>query len=616
MLGSVFGGRYRIREKIGSGGMSDVYLADDLTLSRPVAVKVLHPEYARDAGYIQRFRYEAQAAANLNHPNIVSVYDWGNEGDAYYIVMEYVEGRELKDLLREQGAFTPERAAEVAAEIAAALQFAHRRNLVHRDIKPQNVIITPTGQVKVMDFGIARAASGTGITQTGVVMGTAQYIAPEQAQGLSVDGRADIYSLGIVLYEMLAGRVPFDDENPLTVAYRQVRDDPVPPSMIVPGIPPAMEAIVMKALAKNPANRYQTAQEFKADLLRFLEGMPVSATPVMPAAVPPASAAPTAPTAPTAPAYPVAPAVLPPPAGKKTPAWVWVLAISLLVLGVLGIILALTLTGRQPMVDVPNLIGKTEAEARSALEAVGLKLEIKEEQYITREGETPDVIVSQDPESGQRIARSKAVSVVITRALRVPELVGLTSGQALSRISESGLKAEVRQKPTKKDSEVDVVLSQSPSKGTLTTPGNTVTIEVGALLSRVTVPNVKGKTADDAESILTDKKLVVNKVEQPSDTVKKGYVIDQSPASGATVYEGDTVTIFVSSGTEVPDVTGLRESDARSALESKRLTVKVVYQTATNPTDPQIGRVVNQDPAALTMVEPGSEVTITVKKAP
>ena len=615
-MGSVFGGRYRIREKIGSGGMSDVYLADDLTLSRPVAVKVLHSEYARDAGYIQRFRYEAQAAANLNHPNIVSVYDWGNEGDAYYIVMEYVEGRELKDLLREQGAFTPERAAEVAAEIAAALQFAHRRNLVHRDIKPQNVIITPTGQVKVMDFGIARAASGTGITQTGVVMGTAQYIAPEQAQGLSVDGRADIYSLGIVLYEMLAGRVPFDDENPLTVAYRQVRDDPVPPSMIVPGIPPAMEAIVMKALAKNPANRYQTAQEFKADLLRFLEGMPVSATPVMPAAVPPASAAPTAPTAPTAPAYPVAPAVLPPPAGKKTPAWVWVLAISLLVLGVLGIILALTLTGRQPMVDVPNLIGKTEAEARSALEAVGLKLEIKEEQYITREGETPDVIVSQDPESGQRIARSKAVSVVITRALRVPELVGLTSGQALSRISESGLKAEVRQKPTKKDSEVDVVLSQSPSKGTLTTPGNTVTIEVGALLSRVTVPNVKGKTADDAESILTDKKLVVNKVEQPSDTVKKGYVIDQSPASGATVYEGDTVTIFVSSGTEVPDVTGLRESDARSALESKRLTVKVVYQTATNPTDPQIGRVVNQDPAALTMVEPGSEVTITVKKAP
>lgn len=616
MLGSVFGGRYRIREKIGSGGMSDVYLADDLTLSRPVAVKVLHSEYARDAGYIQRFRYEAQAAANLNHPNIVSVYDWGNEGDAYYIVMEYVEGRELKDLLREQGAFTPERAAEVAAEIAAALQFAHRRNLVHRDIKPQNVIITPTGQVKVMDFGIARAASGTGITQTGVVMGTAQYIAPEQAQGLSVDGRADIYSLGIVLYEMLAGRVPFDDENPLTVAYRQVRDDPVPPSMIVPGIPPAMEAIVMKALAKNPANRYQTAQEFKADLLRFLEGMPVSATPVMPAAVPPASAAPTAPTAPTAPAYPVAPAVLPPPAGKKTPAWVWVLAISLLVLGVLGIILALTLTGRQPMVDVPNLIGKTEAEARSALEAVGLKLEIKEEQYITREGETPDVIVSQDPESGQRIARSKAVSVVITRELRVPELVGLTSGQALSRISESGLKAEVRQKPTKKDSEVDVVLSQSPSKGTLTTPGNTVTIEVGALLSRVTVPNVKGKTADDAESILTDKKLVVNKVEQPSDTVKKGYVIDQSPASGATVYEGDTVTIFVSSGTEVPDVTGLRESDARSALESKRLTVKVVYQTATDPTDPQIGRVVNQDPAALTMVEPGSEVTITVKKAP
>ncbi len=612
MLGSVFGGRYRIREKVGSGGMSDVYLADDLTLNRPVAVKVLHPEYARDPGYIQRFRYEAQAAANLNHPNIVSVYDWGNEGEAYYIVMEYVEGRELKDLLREQGAFAPERAAEVAAEIAAALQFAHRRNLVHRDIKPQNVIITPAGQVKVMDFGIARAASGTGITQTGVVMGTAQYIAPEQAQGLSVDGRADIYSLGIVLYEMLTGRVPFDDENPLTVAYRQVRDDPVPPSVIAPGMPPAMEAIVMKALAKNPANRYQTAQEFKADLLRFLEGMPVSATPVMPAAAAPAATAPAAATA----AAPVAPAVLPPPSGRKTPAWAWALAITLVLLGATGIILALALTGRQPMVDVPNLIGKTESEARSALEAVGLKLEIKEEQYIVREGETPDVVVSQDPENGKRIARGKAVSVVMTRELRVPELVGLSSGQALSRLSDSGLKAEVRQKPTRKESEVDVVLSQSPSKGTLTTPGNTVTIEVGALLSRVTVPNVKGKTAEEAESLLSDKKLVVSKVEQPSETVKKGYVIDQSPASGATVYEGDTVTIFVSSGTEVPDVTGLRESDARSALESKRLTVKVINQTATDPTDPQIGRVVNQNPAAGTMVEPGSEVAITVKRAP
>jgi len=613
MLGRVLNGRYLIKEKVGAGGMSEVYLADDLSLVRPVAVKVLHPEFARDPGYIQRFRYEAQAAANLNHPNIVNVYDWGSEGDAYYIVMEYVEGRELKDLLREQGRFTPERAAEVAAEIAAALQLAHRRNLVHRDIKPQNVIITPTGQVKVMDFGIARAASGTGMTQTGVVMGTAQYIAPEQAQGLSVDGRADIYSLGIVLYEMLTGRVPFDDENPLAVAYRQVRDDPVPPSALVPGISPAMEAIVMKALAKNPANRYQTAQELKADLLRFLEGMPVSATPLMPAAPPVATAA--APPVATAAAPPVTPAVLPPPR-KKVPAWAWALAGTLLALGIIGIVLAVALAGKQPMVDVPNLINKSEAEAKSALEAVGLKMEVKEEQYITKEGEAADVVVAQDPEGGKRIAKGKAVSVVITRELRVPELLGLSSAEAVSRLSEHGLKAEIRKKSTKKDSEVDVVLSQSPSKGTLTTPGNTVTIEVGALLSKISVPNVKGKTADEAASLLADKNLTVNRVDQPSESVKIGYVIDQSPASGSSVYEGDTVTIFVSTGTEVPDVIGLKESDAKSAINSRGLSPKVIYQSAIDPTDPQIGRVVNQSPAALTMVEPGSEVTITVKKAP
>jgi beta-lactam-binding protein with PASTA domain/predicted Ser/Thr protein kinase len=611
MLGRVFNNRYSLKEKIGSGGMSDVYLADDLTLNRPVAVKILHPEFARDPSYIQRFRYEAQAAANLNHPNIVSVYDWGNEGDIYYIVMEYVEGSELKELQRAQGRLGPERAAEITAEIAAALQFAHRHNLVHRDIKPHNVIITPTGQVKVMDFGIARAATGTGMTQTGVVMGTAQYLSPEQAQGLPVDGRSDIYSLGIVLYEMLTGRVPFDDENPLTVAYRQVRDDPVPPSMLEPSIPTTMESIVMKSLAKNPANRYQTAQEMKADLLRFLEGIPVNATPIMPVA---ATAEPAMSVMPTT-AIPVS-ARLPEEGARKTPTWVWVLVSVLGVLAVLGIILALVFAGSKPMVEVPNVVGMSQGDASRSLDAAGLKLEVKQEQYLTQEGQPADVIVSQDPEWGTRIAKNSSVSVVITRELRVPSLVGLSYNDAVSQLSSAGLKPDKKQRPTKKQEEVDKVLTQSPGSGTLITPGSAVTLEVGALLEKISVPNVKGKTAADAEAALTAKGLLVSTVQQPSETVKIGFVIDQSPTSGTSVYQGDTVNIYVSTGTEVPDVMGLKEIDAKSAITSKGLTVKVEYQSVADPTDPQLGRVVNENPPPGTMVEPGTQVTITVKKSP
>ena len=414
-----------------------------------------------------------------------------------------------------------------------------------------------------MDFGIARAATGTGVTQTGVVIGTAQYLSPEQAQGLPVDGRSDIYSLGIVLYEMLTGRVPFDDENPLTVAYRQVRDDPVPPSMLEPSIPTTMESIVMKALAKNPANRYQTAQEIKADLLRFLEGIPVNATPIMPvaAAEPATSAMPTT-------AIPVS-TRLPEEEAKKTPAWVWALVSVLGVLAVVGIILALVFAGSKPMVEVPNIVGMSQDDASRSLDSSELKLEVKQEQYITQEGQQADVIISQDPEWGTRIAKNSSVSVVITRELRVPNLVGLSYNDAASQLNSAGLKPDKKQRPTKKQEEVDKVLTQSPGNGTLITPGSSITLEVGALLNKISVPSVKGKTTADAETTLAGKGLLVSMVEQPSETVKIGFVIDQSPATGTSVYEGDTITIYVSTGTEVPDVMGLKEVDAKSAITSK-----------------------------------------------
>src|SRR5256885_2941209 len=249
LVGQVFSNRYRIEREIAQGGMAEVYLGRDQLLDRPVALKALHPEYAREPTFVERFRREAQAAANLNHPNIVAIYDWGQESGTYFIVMEYVEGRSLRDLVRSESPLEPNQAAEITAEIASALAFAHRNGVVHRDVKPGNVLITPQGNVKVTDFGIARAGASDGLTQTGSVMGTATYFSPEQAQGLAVDGRSDVYSLGVVLYELVCGGVPFVADSPVSVAYKHVREDPVAPSLRNPDVPPALEQIILSALA-------------------------------------------------------------------------------------------------------------------------------------------------------------------------------------------------------------------------------------------------------------------------------------------------------------------------------------------------------------------------------
>jgi len=601
MLGKVFNQRYRLKEKIGSGGMADVFLADDLLLERQVAVKVLHSQFATDPAFIQRFRREAQAAANLNHPNIVSIYDWGNEGDLYYIVMEYVEGRSLKEILNTDGRILPERAAEIAAEICAALQFAHRQNLVHRDIKPHNIAITNMGQVKVMDFGIARAGAGEGITQTGMVMGTPQYISPEQAQGLAVDGRSDIYSLGVVLYEMLTGKVPFDDPNPVTVAYKQVREDPLPPSLIDPEISPTLESIVMKALAKNPANRYQTAQEMKADLLRFLEGMPVSATPVLPETTM------------------VGAAAVPLSEGRsRGRKWIWVAAGAVILLVILGIVLALVLGGGGGTVEVPNLEGMTEDQARETLESLGLKVGDIGDHYIEDESQAVGIVISQDPEWGTMLARGEEVSLTVTRKLVMPDVVGMSRSQAEKALANMGITTvEITNTRVDDEDEVDKVLSQEPADGTLITPGTTVKLEVGVEDERVPVPNVVGMLQEDATQELEDAGFVVEVEEEASSSVPEGRVIRQSPLPAQKVDPGSTVKIFVSTGpskVEVPDVRGETEADARDELEGLGLTVEVVYQDAPDPAD--VGKVMEQIPLPGVEVDPGYSVRIFVGQTP
>src|SRR3954469_15063801 len=278
----VYGGRYELHRRIARGGMADVFLARDSLLDRPVALKVLFPEFATDRAFVERFRREAQAAANLSHPNIVSVYDWGEEGGTYFIVMEYVEGRSLAQILRDEGPLLPDRAADITTDIASALGFAHRHGVIHRDVKPGNVLISPLGQVKVTDFGIARAVSTQeNLTQTGTVMGTATYFSPEQARGEQVDPRSDVYSLGVVLYETLTGSAPFSGDNPVAVAYKHVQEAPRPPRSLNPQIPPPLEAVTVKAMAKKPANRYQAADDLAADLRRFRDGREVLAEGVL-----------------------------------------------------------------------------------------------------------------------------------------------------------------------------------------------------------------------------------------------------------------------------------------------------------------------------------------------
>jgi beta-lactam-binding protein with PASTA domain len=602
MLGKVFNQRYRLKEKIGSGGMAEVFLADDLLLERQVAVKVLHSQFATDPAFIQRFRHEAQAAANLNHPNIVSIYDWGNEGDLYYIVMEYVEGRNLKEILTTDGRILPERAAEIAAEICAALQFAHRQNLVHRDIKPHNIAITNMGQVKVMDFGIARAGAGEGITQTGMVMGTPQYISPEQAQGLAVDGRSDIYSLGVVLYEMLAGKVPFDDPNPVTVAYKQVKEDPIPPSVIDPEISPTLESIVMKAMAKNPANRYQTAQEMKADLLRFLEGMPVSATPVLPETTMVGTAA----------------AI---PASEKRPfnrKWIWVAAGVVGFLVILGIVLALVLGGGGGTAEVPNLEGMTEEQARETLESLGLEVGDTEDSYIEDDSQPVGIVVSQDPEWGTMLAEGESVNITVTRELIMPDVVGMSQSQAEGALANAGVSSiEVTNIRVDDEDEVGQVLSQNPAEGTLISPNTTVKLEVGVEDERVPVPNVVGMLQEDGTQKLEEAGFVVEVEQEASSTVPEGRVIRQSPLPAQRVDAGSTVKIFVSSGAAkviVPEVLGETEADAIAELEGLGLVADVRYQDAPDPAD--VGKVMDQIPLPGVEVDPGYSVRIFVGQTP
>jgi serine/threonine-protein kinase len=614
----VLGNRYEITKAIARGGMARVYLARDRSLDRPVAVKELVPEFAADESFVERFRREAQAAANLTHPNIVGVYDWGTQDNTYFIIMEYVDGPVLSKVLRDEGPLHPRRAAELASEVAAALGFAHSSGVVHRDVKPGNVILTSAGQAKVTDFGIARAMSAPeeNLTQAGSVMGTATYFSPEQAQGLAVDQRSDLYSLGVVLFEMVTGRTPFTGETPLAIAYKHVQDQPPAPSTLVSGLPTGLEAVIMKLLRKRPDDRYANAEDLRADLRRFLNGQDTLAEQERAAAI----GTPTSAVAATAAAVAVDPEPVTEPEPEpheeeqsRTGMYLGILVVLLVILAGVLFWFARSL-GDGGKVQVPAVIGLTKDEATSQLNELGFKVLASDEPSDTIEAGR---VLSQNPGPGTKSDKAATVKISVSTGVEkfeVPDVVGRTQEEAVNALTAAGLKTKITTAEDPNAAE-GTVAAQQPAAGEKVLKDAEITITVSKGKGEEIVPDVEGQPLAAAQQALQAAGFRIGGPKKvASSTVPAGDVISTDPAGGSSVKKGSVVTITVSTGVQqiaVPSVIGQQEATATSTLSGKGFDVNVVT-TPVSTSSGKVGRVTAQTPAGGVTAPSGSTVTITV----
>ena len=604
-------GRYRVLRRIGSGGMADVYCAEDIHLGRQVAIKVLHRRFAQDQEFVERFRREAKSAAGLNHPNVVGVFDRGEHEGTYYIAMELLEGKTLKDIVAAEAPLQQERVIDLGLQILQAAGFAHSHGVIHRDFKPHNVIVDQHGHAKVTDFGIARAGASE-MTETGSIMGTAQYLSPEQAQGHAVTATSDIYSIGVMLYEMLAGRLPFEGDSAVAVALKHLSEPPAPISQWRPDVHPALEAVVMAALAKDPAQRWQSAEDLAAGLEAARTqiaagpngGQDTAAFAAIPMPVPDE-------TGPTEFASAAVVAPVGGPEEKRERRWLW-WAIGALAVALLGVLLYLILSGllATEKREVPRVTGKQLVEARALMERDGF--EVQTERVQSRQ--PFDQVVDQDPNGGEEADTGSTVTLEVSGGpgdVLVPAVERLSEVQAVRELHKAGL--EVTTDPEFSDKvKKDFAIRTVPPEGTEVTKGTRIRLLVSQGPEQVTVPDVTGLTRESAEARLRDEDLEVSVEEQESD-VAEGDVISQNPAAGTRVSRGDRVTIVVSTGkpqVAVPDVVGMSPERAASRLSSAGLSAVRQERTVTDPD--QDGVVIEQRPGAGTQVDEGSQVVIVV----